>query len=303
MFAHGGPLNGFALTLNKSQPSFLVRANSYLNRLTSKRRLKNQWNHMAVVLGKDASMKMYLNGDLIAEGVSEALVAKTPAQGFDLGLDTGSAVGDYKPTFAYTGLIDELRVYHRELTPKEIELSVRNPELARQRNKEAVLACDFDNGNAKDLSGNKHDGRLGGVDFGNGKVGTALWFRKKGGGNSKQGDSYVERDWDRAVPMFAQAMAMANDTLFVAGAPDVMDEEYTFERIMEGDKSVNPILNEQDRALQGAQGSVLWGMSVKDGRKRSGMTLGALPVWDGMAVANGGLFVATKDGRVTRFGK
>lgn len=304
VFAHGGPLNGFALTLNRNSPAFLVRAESYLNRLTTKRRLKNEWNHIAVVLGKDASMKMYLNGELIAEGVSEALVAKTPAQGFDLGLDTGSSVGTYKQSFGFTGLIDELRVYHRELTAKEIELSVRNPEQARERNKQAVLACDFDNGNAKDLSGKKHNGQLNGVDFGKGKVGTALWFRKQGGGvNSKQSDSYVERDWNRAVPMFAQAMAMANDTLFVAGAPDVMDEEYTFERIMEGDKSVDPILKEQDQALNGAQGSVLWGMSVKDGRKRSGMTLSALPVWDGMAVANGGLFVATKDGRVTRFGK
>jgi outer membrane protein assembly factor BamB len=303
VFAHGGPLNGFALTLTKSQPAFIVRSDSYVNRLTSKRRLKNEWNHVAVVLGDDLSMRMYLNGELIAEGKSEGPVTSEPKQGFDLGMDTGSSVGNYKPGFNFTGLIDEVRVYHRELTEDEIALSVKNPEQARSRSKDAVLACTFDNGNAKDMSGKKHNGTLNGVDFGKGKVGTALWFRKTGGGNSKQSDSYVERDWNRAVPMFAQAMAMANDTVFVAGAPDVMDEEYTFERIMEGDKSVQPILNEQDRALQGKQGSVLWGVSVKDGRKRSGLSLGALPVWDGMAVANGGLFVATKDGKVTRFGK
>ena len=56
-------------------------------------------------------------------------------------------------------------------------------------------------------------------------------------------------------------------------------------------------------ALKGGQGGMLWGLSVKDGRKRHGLSLDALPVWDGMAVANGGLFVATKDGMVTRFGK
>lgn len=302
VFAHGGPLNGFALTLTKSKPAFMVRANSYLNRLTTKRIIKSEWTHVAAVFEETGAMRMYVNGSLVAEGAADNKMNGEPKQGFDLGMDTGSSVGNYKPTFAYTGLIDELRVYHRVLTEDEIKLSVRNPEQARERNQQAVLACTFDNGNAKDESGNQHDGRLSGVDFGKGKVGTALWFRKQGG-NSRQGNSYVERDWDRSVPMFAQAMAMANDTLFVAGPPDVMDEEYTFERIMEGDKSVDPILKEQDTALQGGQGGMLWGLSVKDGRKRHGLSLDALPVWDGMAVANGGLFVATKDGKVTRFGK
>ena len=32
-----------------------------------------------------------------------------------------------------------------------------------------------------------------------------------------------------------QAMAVAGDTLLIAGPPDLMDEEYTFDRIMEGD--------------------------------------------------------------------
>jgi len=302
VFAHGGPLEGFALTLSKGQPALVVRSDSYLNRLTSKRQLKSEWNHIAVVLGKDASMRIYLNGNVIAQGRAEALLTKTPKQGFDLGLDTGSAVGNYKTTFGYTGLIDELRVYHRELTEEEIRLSVKNPEAARARNKEAVLACDFDNGTARDVSGHGHDGRLSGVDFGKGKVGTALWFRKQGG-NTRAAESYVERAWDRAVPMFAQAMAMANDTVFVSGAPDVMDEEYTFERLTEGDDSVLPILKEQDEALQGRQGSLVWGVSVKDGRKTRGLQLKALPVWDGMAVANRGLFVATQDGKVTRFGE
>ncbi|HCQ31953.1 MAG TPA: hypothetical protein DIV54_00540, partial [Verrucomicrobiales bacterium] len=31
--------------------------------------------------------------------------------------------------------------------------------------------------------------------------------------------------------------------------------------------------------------------------------LDALPVWDGMAVADGSLFVATKDGKVHKFGR
>jgi hypothetical protein len=97
-------------------------------------------------------------------------------------------------------------------------------------------------------------------------------------------------------------MAMAGDTLIVAGPPDVMDEEYAFERIMEKDESINSLLREQDQALQGAQGGKLWAVSVSNGRQKVELPLKALPVWDGMAVANKSLFVATKDGKVTRFG-
>ena len=81
-----------------------------------------------------------------------------------------------------------------------------------------------------------------------------------------------------------------------------MDDEYAFERLTEKDPAIHQVLKEQDQALEGAQGGLLWAVSVKDGRQSKGLALPALPVWDGMAIANGSLFVATKDGKVTRFG-
>lgn len=97
-------------------------------------------------------------------------------------------------------------------------------------------------------------------------------------------------------------MTLAGDTVFVAGPPDLMDEEYTFERIMEEDAAVNSLLEQQDAALAGKEGGTLVGVSVGDGSPRHEIKLDALPVWDGMAVANGSLFVATEDGSVVRFG-
>jgi hypothetical protein len=81
-----------------------------------------------------------------------------------------------------------------------------------------------------------------------------------------------------------------------------MDEEYTFERIMEKDASVDSLLTQQDAALAGGEGGTLVGVSVKDGSPGQEIKLDSLPVWDGMAVANGSLFVATEDGKVVRFG-
>jgi hypothetical protein len=98
-------------------------------------------------------------------------------------------------------------------------------------------------------------------------------------------------------------MVMAKDTLLVAGPPDIMDEEYTFERIMEKDPAVESILKKQDEALDGKQGGKLLAVSISDGEQQQELKLDSLPVWDGMAVANGSLFVATQDGNVVMFGR
>ena len=180
--------------------------------------------------------------------------------------------------------------------------------MARKSNKEAVLACSFDTPSAKDESQGRNHGTLSGVEVGKGRQGKAIWFRKgpkkgKAGGNQRGGNSYVQRDWDRQVPLFAQGMVLAGDTLLVAGPPDIMDEEYTFERIMEKDKEIDKVLERQDAALKGAAGGKLLSVSVSSGEQNQELKLDALPVWDGMAVADGSLFVATKDGKVHRLGK
>ena len=69
------------------------------------------------------------------------------------------------------------------------------------------------------------------------------------------------------------------------------------------DKEVDKVLERQDEALKGAVGGKLLSVSVSSGEQNQELKLDALPVWDGMAVADGSLFVATKDGKVHRFGR
>lgn len=308
VLAHGGPLNGYALTLKKRIPSFQVRADEKLTVISAEKPLSKGWSHLVAVLGEDKSMKLYLNGELAAEGKATGLLSKLPAQGLDLAMDSGSSVGQYKTEFAFTGLLDELRVSFREVGAAEIRKNHADPLMARKSNKEAVLACSFDTPSAKDESQGRNHGALSGVEVGKGRQGQAIWFRRapkkgKAGGNQRGSNSYVQRDWDRQVPLFAQGMVLAGDTLLVAGPPDIMDEEYTFERIMEKDKEVDKVLERQDEALKGAVGGKLLSVSVSSGEQNQELKLDALPVWDGMAVADGSLFVATKDGKVHRFGR
>ena len=78
-------------------------------------------------------------------------------------------------------------------------------------------------------------------------------------------------------------MALAGNTLFLAGAPD----------------TVAP--NDPLASFEGRKGGLLCVFSATDGSKQSETNIDALPVWDGMAVAHGKLFLAMKDGSIRCF--
>jgi len=97
-------------------------------------------------------------------------------------------------------------------------------------------------------------------------------------------------------PLLARAMALAGKTLFVAGPPDLLDEEAAVARRFDDD--VQKQIAEQDAALDGKRAALLWAVSADDGKRLAELKLDAPPVWDGMAAAQGRLYVATTDGKV-----
>ena len=97
-------------------------------------------------------------------------------------------------------------------------------------------------------------------------------------------------------PLLVRAMALANDTLFVAGPPDVVDEKAMWGRSNEPEYKAK--MREQVEALEGAKGAVLWAVSKKDGTRLSELKLDWLPAFDGMIAAGGRLYVTTADGKV-----
>jgi outer membrane protein assembly factor BamB len=102
------------------------------------------------------------------------------------------------------------------------------------------------------------------------------------------------------LPLQVRAMVLTDKTLFVAGPPDVVDEKEVFSR--PDDVGIRTKVNEQAAALEGRKGALLWVVSAQDGKKLAEYNLESPPVWDGMAAANGRLYLATKDGKVLCFG-
>ena len=89
--------------------------------------------------------------------------------------------------------------------------------------------------------------------------------------------------WSGRLPVSARALVLAGDTLFFAGPPDIF-------------ASADPA-----GAWAGTRGGVLLAVSARDGKTLAKYDLESPPVFDGMAAANGRLYLATMDGRIVCF--
>jgi outer membrane protein assembly factor BamB len=90
--------------------------------------------------------------------------------------------------------------------------------------------------------------------------------------------SVAEQRWISRIPLTGKALVLAGDTVFVAGTPVAFPAD------------------DLAKAYEGRMGGILWAASASTGEKVAECKLDAPPVWDGMAVANGRLFISLQDG-------
>ncbi len=109
-------------------------------------------------------------------------------------------------------------------------------------------------------------------------------------------NEHIEYQWNKTIPLLVRSMVLANNTLFIAGPSDVVDEAAILNQLNTKETQTN--LKAQDKALKGQKGSTLHAISTKDGTQLKEYNLDSTPVWDGMAIAGDGLFMATVGGEV-----
>jgi len=312
LVAHGGPINGYALSLQDGEAVFDVRSDRQQASATAKTPLSKGWHHIAGVLDTDRAMRIYVDGDLVGSATAPALLPKQPAQGLTFG---ASSMGS-----SYAGLLDEVAIYYRALSTEEIQARANAGDAKSASN--AVLVCSFNANDARDDSGNGIDGVMAGVNVAQGKNGAALLFHHiappaggaagstvaAAGGSgtataSRNSGSFVQYDWTSHVPVSTRAMSMAGTEVVVAGAPSVMNEEDAFAKLMAKDPSVQQTLKEQDAALSGQRGAAVKVVGKASGQVGREFSLTSPPVWDGMAVARGRLYIVTTDGKIQCYGQ
>ena len=109
-------------------------------------------------------------------------------------------------------------------------------------------------------------------------------YKRAGRGYSRKGPRKlkVKFRWTASVPILVRAMLRAGDTLFVAGLPG------------------NALRSAP--AFEGKRGGGLCVVSTADGKTLQDYKLDSPPVFDGMAAANGRLYLTTQNGQVLCLG-
>jgi hypothetical protein len=87
-----------------------------------------------------------------------------------------------------------------------------------------------------------------------------------------------------------RAMAVASDRIVAAGVPDAGNKS---EKLLAFDNQ-----DEAVEAFRGGKGGILWVVSAKDGAKLSERKLEASPVNDGMAAAQGRVYLSLRNGKL-----
>lgn len=301
IIARGGPTDGFALALKNGSLQFHVRASLQLKTISGNERLVGGWHHAVGVLNEAAEMTLYVDGESVATGKASGLLASDPQQALQIASDEGTAVGDYKGQNGFTGAIDEVRLYFVATDAESVRKRfTNNDELAD----DPRLVVSFDDDSARDLSRHRQDGNVTNGTPVRGKFGKAMTFfggANRAGGNQQAAASQIQPKWTSDVPIYVRGMALANQTLFIVGPADIMNEEETFKRITAKDREVEKLLAEQNDILNGSQGSRLLSVNADSGEIESELHLDSLPAWDGLAAAQQRLFLSTLKGSIICF--
>ena len=91
-------------------------------------------------------------------------------------------------------------------------------------------------------------------------------------------------------------MVLTDKVLFVAGPPDVQDEEESVKTLL--DPETQKKLVEQSEAFEGKRGAQLVAVSRDGGKKLAAYDLDFVPRFDGLIAANGRLYISTLGGEV-----
>ena len=106
--------------------------------------------------------------------------------------------------------------------------------------------------------------------------------------------------WSDNASVQTTAMVLAGGVLFVAGPPDVSDEEAAVNALDDPETQKQAV--EQAAAFAGRRGGLLAAVSASDGRQLAAYRLDSMPRFDGMIAAAGQLYLCTTDGKVLCLG-
>ncbi len=305
VLVRGAQAIGFALVLTDGKPRMLVRVKEKTHEARAAEAIGTDWTHVAGVLNEGGELQVFVNGEggPATRGVPH--LTGDPMIGMKVGFDDVQQLLP-KPLAPFNGALDEVMLFHRALTPQELKAAASG----RAKANGAVLHLSFRGGKTRDASAGKNHGKLtsGKAQVVRGPSGDALVFKQPkhvvvapGGGSGKRRGGGVAHRWTQDVPITVRAMALAGNRLVVAGPPDVLDEVGAFESLAteEAQKSIVG----QNKALKGELGGAVRVVDGDSGETLFESKIDSPPVFDGLIVARGRVYMSTVDGCVACMGE
>jgi len=105
-------------------------------------------------------------------------------------------------------------------------------------------------------------------------------------------ETKVKCAWSRPLGLVVRAMVLADDTLFVAGPPELLTMPCELKDIYAAEE-----------AYRGEKGAFFWAVSAENGEKITEHPLDSPPVLDGMIAADGRWYISTMNGQVVCLGE
>ena len=110
LVAQGAAAEGFSVYLKDGKPAFALRRSGKLTIASSSEALAEGSSRLTAELEPNGTMKLSLNGRLIANAKAEGTLNRLPLDGLQVGRDANGAVGDYTAPFAFGGKIERVIV-------------------------------------------------------------------------------------------------------------------------------------------------------------------------------------------------
>ncbi|NIP28465.1 MAG: PQQ-binding-like beta-propeller repeat protein [Phycisphaerae bacterium] len=125
--------------------------------------------------------------------------------------------------------------------------------------------------------------------------------KKKGREDGPRISGHTVHWYRKSIPLLINAMALGGKNLFVAGPPDMADETKMLGYLPGANDDINRQLKAQEQAWRGKHGGLLWVVSAENGEILAEYKIDNIPVYDGMSVAQGRVFISLIDGRMLCF--
>jgi arylsulfatase A-like enzyme len=121
LLAQGGESMGYSLYIEGGVPFFAVRSDGVLKKVRGKKIPENQWTHLAAVLDVDGKAQIHINGVATGKPRKTGFVGARPADGLSVGADSGSYVLGGDSDRAWSGLLEDVRLYWGVLDAESLQ--------------------------------------------------------------------------------------------------------------------------------------------------------------------------------------